>query len=336
MEKEYAPRPYGAVTAISAVLALTAIPALAQDMTSGTSLPTQPGSAPMPPTVIVPSVPSAIPPSAAPPPTTSVPDRPPERPMVTLPEIGEAPEAVPEAADPAEAAPPVAAPYRDAAQAVARSAPEATRVPTQADLGTARDGALAQGDAVTPVAAAAPRSAQPVQTPAQRESGSGDLPAQGVLGLLAPLGVAGAGIAAMLMRRRKVVDEHADHAWPAASTSVDDFTSIQPLEPAAEARPAEAGVPVARGGPSSEALSQGPVPLAEDRQALLDAMVAAAPNAANPFTSHKARMRRARLILQHREHMQMQGKPFDWRTYRPTMQTTSTEPVPEREDAEKV
>ncbi len=332
MEKEYAPRSYGAVTAISAVLALTAIPALAQDMASGTSLPTQPGSAPMPPTVIVPSVPSAIPPSAVPPPATSVPDRP----VVTLPEIGEAPEVVPEAAEPAEAAPPVAAPSSDAAQAVARSAPEATRVPTQADLGTARDGALAQGDAVPPAAAAAPRRAEPVQTPPQREPGSGDLPAQGVLGLLAALGVAGAGIAAMLMRRRKVLDEHADHAWPAASTSVYDFASIQPLEPAAEARPAEAGVPIARAGPSSEALSQGPVPLAEDRQALLDAMVAAAPNAANPFTSHKARMRRARLILQHREHMQMQGKPFDWRTYRPTMQTTSTEPVPEREDAEKV
>lgn len=332
MEKEYAPRSYGAVTAISAVLALTAIPALAQDMTSGTSLPTQPGSAPMPPTVIVPSVPSAIPPSAAPPPAASVP----ERPVVTLPEIGEAPEVVPETAAPAEAAPPVAAPSRDPAQAVARSAPEATRVPTQADLGTARDGALAQGDAVPPAAAAAPRRAEPVQAPAQREPGSGDLPAQGVLGLLAALGVAGAGIAAMLMRRRKVVDEHADHAWPVASTSVDDFASIQPLEPAAEARPAEAGVPIARAGPSSEALSQGPVPLAEDRQALLDAMVAAAPNAANPFTSRKARMRRARLILQHREHMQMQGKPFDWRTYRPTMQTTSTEPVPEREDAEKV
>lgn len=37
---------------------------------------------------------------------------------------------------------------------------------------------------------------------------------------------------------------------------------------------------------------------ASERDALLNRMVAAAPDAANPFTSRKARRRRARLILQ--------------------------------------
>ena len=58
----------------------------------------------------------------------------------------------------------------------------------------------------------------------------------------------------------------------------------------------------------------------EDRDALLEQMVSAEPDAENPFTSRKGRMRRARLILQAREHEQKQAEaqPFDWRTYQPS------------------
>jgi hypothetical protein len=49
-------------------------------------------------------------------------------------------------------------------------------------------------------------------------------------------------------------------------------------------------------------------------------MVDASPDEANPFTSPRSRRKRARLILQHRAHLeQTQGaEPFDWRTYRST------------------
>jgi hypothetical protein len=57
-----------------------------------------------------------------------------------------------------------------------------------------------------------------------------------------------------------------------------------------------------------------------ERDALLDQMASAVPNEANPFTSRKARMRRAKLILQAREYEDRDnaGQPFDWRTYKPT------------------
>jgi len=349
MEKDPAPRSYGAVTAIAAVLVLSATsalaPAQAQDMTSGTTLPTQPGSAPVPGTVVVPALPSAVPPAPAP-----------IAPQVVLPDFSPAPAvAAPEAATPgaasgaSNAAPLLAAPAEAAsstapARAVARSAPEPTRVPTAADAGAARDGALARGDAPPPVAApprdgssASPSAAALAAPAASAPAGNGParnegLPVEGVLGLLAALGVAGAGIAAMMMRRRKPEPEADSYSEPWAATSVDDRAYVQPLEPAAEARPAEAAVPIATAavippptGPSADAMAEGPVPLQQDRRALLEAMVDAPPDAANPFTSRKGRMRRARLILQRREHAQTEGKPFDWRTYKPT--TTPAAPA---------
>lgn len=56
------------------------------------------------------------------------------------------------------------------------------------------------------------------------------------------------------------------------------------------------------------------------RDALLGRMISAAPDAENPFTSRKARLRRARLILQRLEYEQKEAAdhPFDWRTYKPS------------------
>jgi hypothetical protein len=75
---------------------------------------------------------------------------------------------------------------------------------------------------------------------------------------------------------------------------------------------------------------EGPVPTGEARQELLSKMVAAAPDQSNPFLSPKARRRRARVILQHREAMQRQGSDarFDWRTYSPTTKTSAPADTP--------
>jgi hypothetical protein len=49
-------------------------------------------------------------------------------------------------------------------------------------------------------------------------------------------------------------------------------------------------------------------------------MVAAEPSAENPFHARKARLRRARIILQTLEQQQKTAaiQPFDWRTYKPS------------------
>ena len=68
-------------------------------------------------------------------------------------------------------------------------------------------------------------------------------------------------------------------------------------------------------------MPEGPVPQTRAaRDALLERMVSAPPDEANPFTSRRARMRRARIILQSREIDQKQEatRPFDWRTYEPS------------------
>lgn len=107
---------------------------------------------------------------------------------------------------------------------------------------------------------------------------------------------------------------------------VDTYSASDPT-PAAMADPmALPANPPARLGPSTETLASGPIPIREDRRDLLETMVAAPPDEENPFTSRKARIRRARLILQHREHLQTQGKPFDWRTYRPTTRPSTPSP----------
>jgi hypothetical protein len=77
------------------------------------------------------------------------------------------------------------------------------------------------------------------------------------------------------------------------------------------------------GSPQVGAFSMpaGPVPHSRaERDALLEAMVAAPPDAENPFTSRKGRLRRARIILQSLEQEQKEEaiKPFDWRTYNPS------------------
>jgi hypothetical protein len=158
-------------------------------------------------------------------------------------------------------------------------------------------------------------------------------------GILAALGIAGIGIAAMRRRRRDPVYEDAEY-------------ETEPLAPAAVAEPAPLPVaeevpayvapveaprfvaapatprPAFAGETSTAILAAAPLPeTAEERQELLDRMVAAEPDEGNPFTSRKGRMRRARIQLQHHEHLvgQAPSAPqartdtrFDFRTYRPS------------------
>jgi len=99
-----------------------------------------------------------------------------------------------------------------------------------------------------------------------------------------------------------------------------------------EREPMVLATPVA---PAAAPNRKAPAPLAgsigdmsaEERTRLIDEMVEAEPDEANPFTARPARRKRARLILQRMEHEQRQNSnaPFDWRTYRPT--TEPTEPA---------
>jgi hypothetical protein len=119
-----------------------------------------------------------------------------------------------------------------------------------------------------------------------------------------------------------------------AFTTVGDFAAA-PIQ-ASMPEPAETGEVDAREAIGTEelmpataheassaesfAMPAGPVPRGEARDALLKQMIDAAPDDQNPFRSRKARLRRARLILQSLEQKQKDEatQPFDWRTYQPS------------------
>lgn len=199
------------------------------------------------------------------------------------------------------------------------------------------------------------------------------LPTAAIVGLLALLGIGGAGIAAMRSRRRRdPVTEPAHTTIPAPHIEPEVATPRASAQAAGEpvtaaprvssserlVYPAMAGAAMAApsvtgsvGRPVEEPARSanedalvldretsaretpsrshrpiathdldGPVGTGEAREQLLRDMVAAEPDESNPFLSPKARRRRARVILQHREAMQRDGSDtrFDWRTYKPT------------------
>jgi len=212
------------------------------------------------------------------------------------------------------------------------------------------------GAALTPLAQSAQVPAPIADTPsadtqASDPAQSNGLPTEGILALLAALGIGAAGFAAMRSRRQRTdedrvaegaavepvavadpevvtnepVVERAPVAVPAAATAAYVARPEQPREPERIATE----LPLATGAASTQdVLGEGPVPTDHVARAeLLDRMVAAKPDEANPFTSRPRRRRRARVILQHREHLQRQGQPFDWRTYKPTAKQEETAPA---------
>ena len=78
-----------------------------------------------------------------------------------------------------------------------------------------------------------------------------------------------------------------------------------------------------------------PLPAIGDRDALIEEMVAAQPDEANPFTSYKARAKRARIILAARELAESEAaaQPFDWRSYRSSREAADAAAAHAHEDA---
>ncbi len=202
---------------------------------------------------------------------------------------------------PAPAAPsivlPEAAPA--AAPVVAETvAPEATRTPPTA--ATAPRAARTVSAAAPAVAAAAPApvtaqavpvaavepvpEAQAAPPPAEVATTSGATDWALPVGAAATLLVLG-GVGLAMTRRRRAWEADADFVPPVVNRPATRPMAERPVQ---TERPAHAPSMAGRAVPVS----------AEERAELIDRMVAAQPDASNPFTSAKARRRRARLIVQ--------------------------------------
>lgn len=261
--------------------------------------------------------------TVAPPPVTVAPPPP----TIVLPSADPAPVAVPSpvtaepVASPSAAAPaatPSAAPRTEprpatTTRSAARSAPPAqSATPTTNNTAATAVEPSAPPPAETapadpvPVAEAAPA---PVAAPAD-EGGDNTLALAGLLGIVA---LGGAGIYAATRRRRAVYEEPASQEAayePTAAVASPPARLSQPgvmpmartAEPLVVGTPEMVAEPEVRRPAAASFAMPGTVPSDPDaRRELLERMVAAAPNDENPFTSRKARLRRARLILQHRE-----------------------------------
>lgn len=293
-----------ALDATVAVLALAPLPALAQD-----------ASAPVdaaPPAAAAPAVVSEPVVQAAPAAPIVLPDEPAAATTAattattaaSTPSSRAVSSAAPRAASPAPVA--VAAP---AASSPAQMIPPPGAGPDAAPLASAPAPAP---EAVAPVAAEA----------APQPDANRGLEALALGGALAALG-AGA-IFAMTRRRRRVgaVDDRAIEPTTRAPFVPRETAPVveTPAQRSTYAAPAAAVAAAPVAASAQNRWNDGPVPMGSDRHAMIESMVAAAPDASNPFRSAKARRRRARLVLQGRE-QRLQDKaqqPFDFRQYRPS------------------
>ena len=286
-------------TAIAAVLALGSTPLWAQDASQASGSVAAPVAVPAQPTIVLPDVTAA-----------------PVAPVVVAP-VPEPVVAVPVAA---RAAPRNAAPIARSAPVRAAVAPAASAEPAPtAPVDVALEPVIEPVDvaAVDESAVAAPAD----------ETSSDILP---LAGLLAALGLGGIALFAG-RRRRRQPDEvapvivarepapvlpprpaAATGPIPAPSFVAPALTLQQFAQPAAQptVRPAWQE-PRRAGTPALAQSSQ------LNRQALLERMVAAEPDANNPFTSAKGRHRRARLMLQSMDNQRWDdtelAQGFDWR-----------------------
>ncbi len=163
----------------------------------------------------------------------------------------------------------------------------------------------------------APDQAQPATTAQPAAAQSSDNGSLVGLGALAALGVVGLGAFAARRRRKVVIEDEApaiiDPIVTGAAVPAMTAPEYATYDLAETAEVPSRGV----------TMPDGPVPTGEARQRLIDRMVAAAPDSANPFTTAKGRRRRARLILQARENEQQQpGQDgFDWRNFQAPRET---------------
>lgn len=155
------------------------------------------------------------------------------------------------------------------------------------------------------------------------------IPEESIVALFAALGLGAAGFMAMRSRRRREKPAKRRRSTLAAAmafetkpetapTASDELAVREPASP--ETQPDKPAPATAPDEPSAKPeAEEGPVLTGEAREKLIQQMVAAPPDEENPFTSAKARRKRARIILQRRanEQGQQSGKPFDWRAYKP-------------------
>ncbi|MGX7894877.1 hypothetical protein [Tsuneonella sp. HG222] len=303
-----------ATAAIAAALALSATPAFAQDASSApldgpiVNVPTtaspsvsQPAAQP---TIVLPDVSTTSAPAPAttvtqPQTTTTTPAPRAATTTTTTPRTATTSNAAPAARETrTQAATP--APVRSTAATNIAAPAAATAAPV-----IASETVSEPATAFEPVAAA-PVESEVAPTPEQTSDVTGIL-------ALALMGLVGAGLAgfALLAFRRK--PKKAYRAAPAIERPI----VREPVEPALAASPVITGSAVAAAPASAALYRQESAPAAvldsngaavplpsqmpesfEERDTLLKRMVAARPDRANPFTSYKARVHRARLILQ--------------------------------------
>lgn len=300
-----------AAMATSAVLAVLSTPALAQDtapapadtilVTPQSSAPTALPGIPTDPAPVIPAMPEQV---IAPPPVMVSPVSP--QPLEVV-ETVSAPE--PTTAKVANREP-VAKP------ASARNTPTA-EAPVAADAGSSEMSDSAETALIASITASpAATSAEPAQ-PAAPDPRSNGLSDEAIAGLLALLGIGAAG-GLLAMRRRKASPEAPVRQNTAFASEVPP--PAPPLASAAtivtrgpDRQPEHVDTPAERYRPRSSRkavheaalaqMAEGPVPTGHERAELIRAMTRAKPDRSNPFTSPKARRRRARLILQHRERL---------------------------------
>jgi hypothetical protein len=151
--------------------------------------------------------------------------------------------------------------------------------------------------------AVAPPAAEPIEPVAPAPAADENMTAVLALVLVALLGLIGAIFAFAALRRRHpatAARKAARAPEPAARTVASVAEPAPPAEPAFD-RDSVPAQPTAR--PLSSRGAAVPLPAHlpdsyEERDALLQRMIDAPPDRANPFTDRRARLRRARLILQ--------------------------------------
>lgn len=249
-------------------------------------------------------------PVAAPPPV--------QTPAIVVPTFPE-----PSAAASASAAPVVAAsPARAAAAhpAPVRAAVPTARAPTRASAApevvpaVAAPIAAAPADQTLPAAAPiAPVSVTPATVPTRNDPDN-SLALAGLAGIIA---LGGAGLLWTRRRDRSLIGERRVIVEPIAAAPPPVAVTPPLAEPLPPAAPAVA--PAAAAG----TLAAGPLPnTPERRRDLIEAMVAAPPDEANPFRTRKARRHRARLILQgmaadQAGHTPVERNSYDWNKLNP-------------------
>lgn len=310
-----------ASAAIAAVLALVSTPALAQDATAS--------SDPLSSTATAPSAaPVTVSPTQAPAQTAPrivIPDPAQVMATTTAAPASDAPvvQSDPQVATIAAAASSVDNPSETAAAAPAptpRARTASTTARSSAAVTTPSVAApVAAPNVASPAAPASPMAASN-QPAAPRADTSAPAPAASTssrtvdwalpVGLIALLGVGGAAVVAA--RRRPVYTDDDSYetstvemVLPPAPARHEPMMARDAAATLAAEPTIPADAPVYR--PAMAATAEpmldrdGPVPQGEERRALIDRMVAAAPDEANPFKSPKGRARRARLILQAQE-----------------------------------